>query len=57
MLGSDTRAAGQTEPGYGTEVETTAQGLVDAGPAWAAVLVQGAATSGARELGSGTAHG
>ena len=27
------RAAGQAEPGYGTAVETEAQGLADAGPA------------------------
>ena len=26
LLGSDTRAAGQAEPGYGTAVETAAQG-------------------------------
>ena len=37
--GSDTRAAGQAELGYGTAVETEAQGLADAGPAGAAVLV------------------
>ena len=57
MLGSGTCAAGQAEPGYGTAVETAAQGLADAGLAGAAVLVQGAATGGARDLGSGTAHG
>ena len=57
VLSSDTRAAGQAELGYGTAVETAAQGLADAGPAGAAVLVQGAATGGARDLGSGTAHG
>ena len=57
VLGSDTRAVGQAEPGYGTAVETAAQGLADAGSAGAAVLVQGAATGGARDLGSGTAHG
>ena len=48
---------GQAEPRYGTEVETVAQGLADAGLAGAAVLVQGAATSGARYLGSSIAHG
>ena len=57
MLGSDTGATGQAEPRYGTEVETVAQGLADAGLAGAAVLVQGAATSGARYLGLGIAHG
>ena len=56
-LGSDTHAAGQAEPGYGTTVGTVAQGLADAGPVGAAVLVQGAATGGAWDLGSGTAHG
>ena len=57
MLGSDTRAAGQAEPGYGTAVETVAQGLADVGPVGEAVLVQGAATGGAQDLGSGTTHG
>ena len=38
-------------------VEMTAQGLADAGPTGAAVLVQGVATCGVRDLGSGTAHG
>ena len=57
VLGSDTRAAGQAEPGYGTVVETTAQGLADAGPAGAAVLVRGTATDGGRDLGSDTTHG
>ena len=57
MLGSDTRATGQAEPGYGTSVETAAQGLADAGPVGAVVLEQGAATGGARDLGSGIAHG
>ena len=57
VLGSGTRAAGQAEPGYWTAVETAAQGLADEGLVWAAVLVQGAATGGARDLGSGTAQG
>ena len=57
VLGSDTHAAGQAEPGYGIVVETATQGLADAGPARAAVLVQGAATGGSRDLGSSTAHG
>ena len=57
MLGSDTRAAGQAEPRYGTALETAAQGFADAGPAGAAVLEQGAATGGARDQGSGTAQG
>ena len=57
VLGSDTRAAGQAEPGYGTAVETATQGLADVGPARVAMLVQGAATGGARDLGSSTAHG
>ena len=57
VLGSGTRAAGQAEPRYGTTVETAAQSLADAGPAGATMLVQGAATGGARDLGSGTAHG
>ena len=48
MLGSNTRAAGQAEPGYGTAVETAAQGLADAGPVGAAVLEQGVATGGSR---------
>ena len=55
--GTVTHASGGAEAGHGTTVETAAQGLVDAGPTGAAVLVQGAATSGARDLGSGTAHG
>ena len=57
VLGSGTHAAGQAEPGYGTAVETVAQCLADAGPEGAVVLVQGEATGGARDLGSGTAHG
>ena len=57
LLGSDTRAEGQAEPGYGTAVETAAQGLADAGPAGAAVLVQGTATGSARDLSSGTVGG
>ena len=57
VLSSDTRAAGQAEPGYGTAVETVAQVLADAGLAGAAVLVQGADTGGAQDLASGTAHG
>ena len=51
-LHSDTRAAGQAEPGYETEVEKAAQGLADEGPAGAAVLVQGANRGG-----SDGAHG
>ena len=55
--GSNTRAASQAEPGYGTAMETVAQGLADAGLAGAAVLEQGAATGCTRDLGSGTTHG
>ena len=57
LLGSDARVAGQNEPGYGTAVETAAQGLANVGPAGAAVLEQGASTGGAWDLGSGIAHG
>ena len=46
--GTGTHASGGAEAGHGTTVETAAQGLVDAGPAGAAVLVQGAATGAGR---------
>ena len=52
LLGSDTLAAGQAEPGYGTVVETAHWGRANAGPAGAAVLVQGA-----NKGGSAGAHG